>query len=100
MFGATWSDGLGVQVADPLRSLISYPFAISTNILCEALSSAPRSRTRLSLGMDGRLIRESRRNLNEAFGLQDCDGIQVGGVWLEPEPLRLEGIAPPPENGR
>jgi hypothetical protein len=77
-------------VTDPPLRLVAHPLAIGANIGGEPPRPLP---TRLLLRKpreDRRAPDKLRRDLDQRLADQHSDGVQIGGVSLETEPLCLE----------
>ncbi len=101
---------LRVQMSDAPLGLIAHPPAVVAHVLGQAGCAAPvgfNAKTQrrgdarlfliflcvfasLRLCVNWRPPRELRRDLDQRLGDQHRDGVQVAGVRLQPQPLRLQ----------
>ena len=85
---------LGVEVADAFRSLVSHPLTVVPNILGQSLRSLPFFLEKRVVFPDrrvhGRLPCELWRYLNHRLIDKYRHGIQVAGVSLQAQSLRLQ----------
>jgi hypothetical protein len=83
-----------VEVTDAALGLLAHPGAVVADVFGEALSPPPGldgEAPVLVPGVDGWLIREAGWQLDERFGDEDCDRVEIASVGDEAEALGFEG---------
>src|SRR5262249_43277535 len=91
-----------IKVTDPALRLLTHPFAVVSDVLSQALGSGPparemqlRSRERIH----GWLSSDPGRDLAQGLRDRDRHRIQVAGVGLQAETLRLQRYGATPAKG-
>lgn len=87
--------GPRVQVADPPLRLVPHPLPVPADVLGQAGGPRPLPQPGLRrTGEHRRAARPLRRDLDEGLVDERGDRVEVGGVRLQPEALRLQRDGP------
>src|ERR1022692_4442308 len=84
---------LRIDVTNTLSCPVTHPLAIVTDVIRWAAGSRPHphpAHLLLRRRIHGRLAGELGRDLNESFGDEDSDRVQIAAMRFQPQPLRFE----------